>query len=354
MGPGGTERVVSAMANHWAEVGRAIRLVNMSECDDDFYPVDPRVERVGLGLLSPSSGSLDAFAANARRVIRLRRAILGGRPDAVISFGDTTNCLTLLAALGTTLPVVVSERSDPRRLPIGRSWATLRRWLYPLACAVVVQTDRVAPWARELVPEASVHVIPNFVQAPARSVGAAPRPDGRRRVTAVGRLSDEKGFDLLLRAFARCVPRHTEWSLVIAGEGPNRAQLEAQAAEADLASRVHLPGLVRDLDALLASSDLFVLSSRFEGFPNALLEAMSAGVAPIAFDCDSGPATIIRNGLDGVLVRAGDVDGLAREMDRLMRDDAERARLGREARAVRERFALPMIVQCWERLVDDA
>jgi glycosyltransferase involved in cell wall biosynthesis len=139
---------------------------------------------------------------------------------------------------------------------------------------------------------------------------------------------------------------------VIAGEGPRRRELEAQVAEADVTDRVRLPGRVRDTELLLADSDLFILSSRFEGFPNVLLEAMAVGLPTIAFDCDSGPATIIRTGTDGVLVPAEDVDGLAREMNRLMGDDSGRIRLGREAEAVIERFSLPRIMHLWESVAD--
>ena len=171
-------------------------------------------------------------------------------------------------------------------------------------------------------------------------------------MVAMGRLDDQKGFDILIRAFARCAPGHPDWSLVIAGEGARRRDLEAQVAEADVADRVRLPGLVRDTESLLATSDLFILSSRYEGFPNVLLEAMAVGLPTIAFDCDSGPAEIIRVGVDGVLVPPGDDDGLALAMNRLMGDDSERIRLGREAEAVTERFGHTRIMQLWESMTD--
>jgi glycosyltransferase involved in cell wall biosynthesis len=349
---GGTQRILSMMANHWAATGRSVRLLTLSSAASDFYVLDPRVDRVGLDLIDRSSSVWGAILANATRVATLRRAMLAGRPDCVISFGDTSNCLALLATLGTDVKVIVAERSDPRRLPIGTSWAVLRRRLYPRAHAVVVQTDRVVPWTQGFVPANRIRVIPNFVRAPRLHASLSSRPSAARQVVALGRLSDEKGFDVLIRAFARCAPDQPQWSLVIAGEGARRRDLEAQVAEAGVADRVRLPGRVRDTETLLAASDLFVLSSRFEGFPNALLEAMSVGLPTIAFDCDSGPAAIIRTGLDGVLVPAGDIDALAREMNRLMGDDSERIRLGREAEAVTHRFGLTGIMQLWESLAD--
>ena len=349
---GGTQRILSMMANHWAASGRSVRLLTLASAASDFYVLDPRVDRVGLDLIDRSSGVWGAIIANTTRLTTLRRYILAGRPDCVISFGDASNCLGLLATLGTQVKVIVSERSDPRRLPIGTSWAVLRRWLYPRAHAVVVQTDRVVPWAQGFVPATRIHVIPNFVRAPRLEALLSSRPSAARQVVALGRLSDEKGFDVLIRAFAQCAAGHPHWSLLIAGEGARRRNLEAEAAEAGVADRVRLPGRVRDTESLLAASDLFVLSSYYEGFPNALLEAMSVGLPSIAFDCDSGPAAIIRRGLDGVLVPVGDIDALAREMNRLMGDDVERTRLGREAEAVTQRFGPTRIMPLWEALAD--
>jgi glycosyltransferase involved in cell wall biosynthesis len=352
MDAGGTQRVLSMMANHWVANGRSVLILTLSSTSSDFFVLDPRVDRVGLDLIGPSSGVWGAITANATRLKALRRAMLAGQHDSVISFGDTVNCLALLATRGTNLKLIVSERNDPRRLPIGTSWAMLRRLLYPRAHAVVVQTDRVVPWARGFVPANRIRVIPNFVRTPLLRASLSSRPSAARQVVAVGRLDDQKGFDILIRAFARCAPGHPRWSLVIAGEGPRRRELEAQVAEADVTDRVRLPGRVRDTELLLADSDLFILSSRFEGFPNVLLEAMAVGLPTIAFDCDSGPATIIRTGTDGVLVPAEDVDGLAREMNRLMGDDSGRIRLGREAEAVIERFSLPRIMHLWESVAD--
>ena len=349
---GGTERVLSMMANHWVANGRCVRLLTLSSTSSDFYVLDPRVDRVGLDLIGLSSGVRTAITANATRLKALRRAMLAGEPDCIFSFGDTANCLALLANLGTGIKLTVSERNDPRRLPIGASWAIIRRLLYPRAHAVVVQTNRVVPWARRFVPASRVRVIPNFVRASRLRASLSSRPSAARQMVALGRLEDQKGFDILIRAFARCAPGHPDWRLVIAGEGSRRRELEAQVAEADVADRVRLPGRVRDTESLLAASDLFILSSRYEGFPNALLEAMAVGLPTIAFDCDSGPAEIIRTGMDGVLVPAGNDDGLALEMNRLMGDDSERIRLGLEAEAVTQRFSLTRIMQLWESLAD--
>jgi glycosyltransferase involved in cell wall biosynthesis len=166
-------------------------------------------------------------------------------------------------------------------------------------------------------------------------------------------LEPQKQFDYLLRAFARCSSRHAEWSLAIIGEGSERKNLEQIAVELGIADRVRWLGVVAQPERVLLEASIFVLSSRYEGFPNALLEAMSSGLAAVSFDCPSGPAEIIRHEIDGLLVPPQDLEGLAAALDRLMADEVLRERLGRRATEVSERFALKSVAGLWEELIRD-
>jgi glycosyltransferase involved in cell wall biosynthesis len=348
LGGGGAERIVSGLAMRWARLGLDVSVVTLGSRTTDAYDLDPRVRRVTLDLVRPSRHAVEGLVQASRRIGALRRALVSLRPDVIVSFMTSTNVLVLLAAIGKRPRVFVCERTDPRRERVGPYWAALRRLLYPLAAGIVVQTESVSAWARAM--SSRVHVIPNFVERPA--VTAAPGKDrGPRRLIAFGRLSPEKGFDLLIDAFARIADRHPDWSLTILGEGPERPALEALVTTLRMQGRISLPGRVSDPTPHLAASHAFALPSRHEGFPNALLEAMAAGLPVVAFDCLSGPGEIVVHEQNGLLVAAGDVTGLAAALARLMRDPAERVRMGKNATDIAVALSPESVLGRWNELV---
>lgn len=345
---------MSLMANYWSAKGKKITLITIDSETTDFYALSPEIKRVALGLMAASGHPREAVRNNLRRLRRLRQEIRVSRPDAVISFMDRVNVLTLLASYGLDVPVVVSERTDATQHRIGRLWAGLRRLLYPRAHAVVVQSDNMRRWAEAFVRKEKVYVLPNPIASPVFTSREAPLLEPYPRMVAMGRLGPEKGFDLLIRAFARCAAEHREWVLVILGEGDERERLSGLAGDLGITDRVLLPGRVQEPAAILRFADLFVLSSRYEGFPNVLLEAMACGLPVVGFDCPSGPREIIRDGVDGVLVPPEDVAALAMAMDRLMSDEAERKRMASRAVEVTERFGMEKVMGIWEAVLSQA
>jgi GalNAc-alpha-(1->4)-GalNAc-alpha-(1->3)-diNAcBac-PP-undecaprenol alpha-1,4-N-acetyl-D-galactosaminyltransferase len=351
---GGAERVVARMANHWAARGDAVTVITLSSTASDTYSLDPAVTRVPLDLMRESRGPLRALFNNWTRVSSVKDAIRRSRPDTVISFTDRMNVVTLLACRSLGVDTVVSERIDPSQQPFGFPWSWMRRRFYSWARALVVQTDAVRRQMEPVMNGRPIYVIPNAVDAPARDQPARePRqaPDGLH-LAAMGRLASQKGFDLLIEAFAQAASDQPRWSLTILGEGPERRRLEELIHARGLEPRVRLPGWVADPSAVLRGCDAFVLSSRFEGFPNALLEAMALGLPAISFDCPSGPADIIRHEVDGLLVPFGNVPALAAAIRRLLSDAQLRDRLGAEAAYVVERFSSERYYARWDAVLD--
>jgi glycosyltransferase involved in cell wall biosynthesis len=357
LGAGGAERVLSTLANRWAAEGHSVTLVTLSGAGDDFYRLDGSIERVGLGVTGVSRRPRDAVIQNIRRIRALREAIAASRPDVVVSFLNTVNVLTLMATARLGVPTIVSERIDPRAHAVGRAWSLLRAHAYSRAFAVVAQTRPVAEWMSGTMRLRRCVVIPNPISPALLTRVDEDRECAKgtpRVVMAMGRLVEQKGFDLLIEAFASGGPREYGWRLVIIGDGPGRGTLEKLAVTAGVRDIVEFAGRVDRPEALLGTADMFVLSSRYEGFPNALLEAMAFGIACVAFDCRSGPADIIRDGVDGVLVPPENVAALSAAMRALMGDDVARARLGSVALEVRQRFSVDRVGAQWDALIDDA
>lgn len=351
LGGGGAERVMSLLANAWAARGDAITLITLAPDSRDTYALDPQVRRVALDVAGNSAHVLAALAHNLVRIRALRRAIVACQPDAVISFIAESNVRVLLAVAGLRVPVIVSERTFLNGHHMRGIWRRLRRWSYPRAAAIVAQTRRCADDLESLVRR-RVEVIANPVSLDPAAPGEPPRDAARARtLLAVGRLAPEKGFDLLIDAFAEIAAQHRDWRLLILGEGPLRAELARAVHARGLDARITLPGFDPHIRAAMRGADLFVLSSRYEGFPNALLEAMTEGLACVSFDCDAGPRELIEQRVNGWLVPPGDAHALAAALDTLMRDAGARARLGQQARAISHAYSLPGILAQWNALL---
>jgi glycosyltransferase involved in cell wall biosynthesis len=342
---------MSTMANHWAACGRPVTLLTMTGADQPpFYPLSPEVDLRPLGLASPSGSPLTALLNNLRRLWGLRRAIEATRPDLVISFLDNTNVVTLLATRGLGVPVIVAEHTDPGLKRMHPVWNTLRRVTYPQAARLVVLTDSSKRFFPASI-QAKTLIIPNPIQVDPGKPPSEHEP--RRTLVSMGRFGPEKGFDLLIDAFARIAADLPEWDLVIWGDGALRPELEAQRARLGLAGRVQLPGRTTTPHTELRAADLYALSSRREGFPMALAEAMACGLPAVAFDLPSGPRDIMRDGIDGVLVPNGDVPALADALASLMRDVERRAAMAVAAPEVLDRFGVEQVMAIWDDLVRD-
>ena len=334
LGTGGAERVAQVLCNQWANRGHGVHLVTFeAPGTPSIYPLESAITRHQLDLLRESAGIIDSLARNVHRIRSIRRTLGEIEPDVAVAFATETNILAILASVGRPWPVVISERIHPGHHRIGRPYSILRTFTYPFAEDVVVQTKEIASWMKEHV---GIHarIVPNPVD-PRRFArrGTARSHDCAdvKRLVAVGRLDPQKGFDVLLDAFARIADKHSSWTLTIFGEGPERAALQDQAARLGIAERVSFPGRVDDIPAKLAETDLFVHSARYEGYPNVVIEALAAECCVVATDCPGGTRELLRDGRYGILVPPDDRDHLAQALGRLMADEAERVRLAGEA-----------------------
>lgn len=356
---GGAERVTSTLASHWVSKGWEVSVVSLVASGSDAYELDPGVRRVILDLGAESGNIFAAIAHNLRRARALREVILQVKPDIAIAMESRANILLPLAARGMRdLRIIGSERTYPPRSPLGSIWQHLRQKTYGKLDAVVALTRECADWLKQHTNATRVPVIPNpagwplAAHVPVVDPAAFCRP-GRKIVLAAGRLIREKNIGAMITAFAAASRRNDDWDLIIAGDGALRTALERQVNEAGLDGRVMFTGRVGNLGDWYRHANLYAMTSEYEGFPNTLAEAMAHGVPAIAFDCETGPRDIIRQGVDGFLVPPGDLAGLQHAMEKMMSDDGLREAFAQRAVEARERFSLIKISSLWEELFDE-
>lgn len=344
---GGAERVVSLIGNTWQRSGRRITIVTFdSDEQASFHPFVPGVTMCRLGIPAARGGRVAALRTLVRRVRALRSALRASEPDVIISFLTKINVLTLLASLFTPWRVVISERNNPQRQEKSRIWNGMLALLSWRAAAIVMQTE-ASLTCLDARRRRRATVIGNPIE-----LGPLDRRDHDGFVLATaGRLTHQKGFDMLIDAFARVAPRHPGWRLIIWGDGELRASLHRQVRAARLDTRILMPGSSANPEQWVANADAFVSSSRYEGFCNALGEAMAGGLAVASFDCDFGASEMIRHDVDGLLVPVDDVAALAAALDRLMGQPGLRDRLGQAAKVSMRRYDRDVIIGQWDRLV---
>jgi glycosyltransferase involved in cell wall biosynthesis len=334
------------MAAYWAQAGHEVHVVALrADEKGPTYTFPPSVRIHRLQLVMEHNPILDV--RHLKRLWRLRRLLLKLRPSAVVSFIDKLNVAVLLSLKGTRIPVVATEHLVPWKNELGPIWERLRAALYPGALAVRSPTATMTDWFKR-------RYAGNYLTLPypGHRHPASEAPEERSRVIfSAGRLAREKGFDLLVSAFAEVSGRRSDWRLEIAGEGPEREGLTNQIRRFGLESRVCLPGHVSDVGARMRSAELFVLSSRHEAYPMVLCEAMAAGVAIIASDCPTGPRSMIEDGENGLLVPTEDTTALQSAIMQLIDDTPRRRRLGAAAQVKAPQLSVDFVMRDWDQLL---
>jgi len=348
---GGAERVACTLANAWSAEGNKVTILTFEAYGAlSAYPLSHLIEVKRLNLLNPVKNKIGAFKRFLDSVLIIRANIRDLQPTVVVSFIDEVNVRTIIACKGLNVPVFISERVHPGYFRISWFWNLLRRLVYRYADALIVQTKSIELWCKERF-STTTYIIPNPITPTKKRLSCDSRE--RRTIAAAGRLMHQKGFDLLIDAFAQLASSFLLWDLVIYGEGEELHTLETLIRVRGLEGRVRLLGWQSQLDEALAEVDIFCLSSRFEGFPNVLCEAMRLGLAVVATDCPSGPADIITNGKDGILVEVGSDTELAQGLRQVMENESLRCALGGNAKMIGQRYSTEKILILWKECFDN-
>jgi glycosyltransferase involved in cell wall biosynthesis len=379
-GHGGVPRTSLNLAKQLAERGHEVEVVSVVQRRaESFFPVDERVRLTVLDDQRPGRDDLRRFLRPRRKRLQSQPSRLvpvrpdsqkPGRPGGDAKLSRWTDLLLERKLRGLSAGVVIATRPNlavavARWAPEGVlrlaqehiSFQGRSPWVRKALQEVAGDLDAVLTlteedrelWRRSLAGTSTlVEAIPN---ASPFDVGG-PAPLESRTVIAAGRLSHQKGFDRLIPAFAKVAQKFPDWQLHIYGAGPDERALKRAVRANDLTGTVVLKGLVPGLEEAFRNASIYAMSSRFEGLPMVLLEAMSQGLPIVSFDCPEGPRQLVTDGVNGLLVPDGDVDALADALLRLIADPAERRRMGLAALDRAQGYTADAVVARWEALFE--
>ena len=347
---GGVERMAIKLMNAMVDRGHEVFLFTWDEGEAQaYYPMREAIRWCRLSMGNP--GSKASFSLRLQRMRQFRQITISQRPHVVIAFQHGPFLFTALSLLGNRIPVILAERNAPDRFDHTR--AGRYRWIIfqtmRLAKSIVVQSEKYIQ-RYPVYLRARIAAIPNPVYG--ADGYATPDADRKQRtLLSVGRLSYQKNFAVLIKAFARISDEYPDWRLRIVGEGEERPALETLADELGIKQRVFLDGSTHTVSAEYRAADVFCLPSRWEGFPNALAEAMAHGLPTVAFRQCGGVDELIMPGHNGQLAEGNDnPDTLSRTMKTLMEDSVARGRLGKEAKRIVEKYEPGKVFDNWEWL----
>jgi GalNAc-alpha-(1->4)-GalNAc-alpha-(1->3)-diNAcBac-PP-undecaprenol alpha-1,4-N-acetyl-D-galactosaminyltransferase len=340
---GGIERAMSTLANKFAEKGYQIHYVTLLPLDN-FFKLDEAIIVYKPNYYFSRKMTIYEYLNFYINLFNpfgyIRKTVKYIQPDVVLSFCEAFPIVSI-ALTGIKIPYFISKRTSPIFKPgLINYIINCVAFILHRPKAAIMQTQTAAKM-KEFYWGSSIVVIPNV----ARQIIEYKIEKKNNWILGIGRLHNEKGFDRLIISFS--LLKNDDWELVIAGSGDELENLKKIAINNGVANRVHFLGRVENIDELLAKCKIFVLSSRREGFPNALCEAMAAGIPPISFDILAGPSDIIENGKNGFLVKDGDVVELSNKIDFLIKNEAIYQMISNEAKKIKDKYSIDEISQLY-------
>ena len=341
---GGAEKVLTMLANHYAEKGYTVEIVML---------LGSGVEREHFHLLREVSvRDLSISGSYLRNIfpwlIRIRRYIKGYRPDAIISFIGRINALVLSAAFGLKIPTIISERSDPRHDGRSRVMLTYCNWVYHLADGIVFQTSYQRDCFSKTLRDRSL-IIPNPIKVLPLPIEGI----NNRLVVTTGRLHEAKNQLMLIRAMALVRKSVPDAICEIYGDGEMKERLQAEINCLDLKNTVSLAGKKANITDYVSKCGVFVMSSDYEGLSNSIMEAMMLGKVCISTDYP-GVEDLIENEVNGIIVPRGDVNEMARRIVEVIYDkDNRNETLRKNARNKMISYDESSVLSKWDSVLGD-
>ncbi len=355
MASGGAERVVSILSNNLI-FQYDVYIITNTKINQDFYLLNENINRFTLNLNSKSNSIISALFNNFRRIVGLRKIIKQIGPCTLIGFSSISSISIIFASFGLKkINLIGSERTYPPGQPLNFYWEFLRKHFYYKLDYLVTQTETTSRWIKVNTNSKKISIIHNPIELDSSNFSYNPyeKQLNCKIILAVGRLIDLKQFDLLIISFSNLKKKNKDLKLYIVGEGEARIKLEKLIEKLNLTNDVFLVGRKKDIINWYHYSDIFVLTSKVEGFPNSLLEAMYLGKAVISFNCLSGPSELIINNKNGILIEQNDWNSLEVNLHNLLSDNSLRIKLGNTAKKDSQKFNVSQIIKFWIKLIEN-
>lgn len=341
LGSGGAERVVSLLANRMYEDGHDIQIVCL-KYNDVYYTLHDKIKVVA---------ATEHASNRIMELFWLRKYIQKEKPDVVIPFTEGVYCFTILALLGTRIPIIASERLDPAAMSLPRK--ILKRLLLPYADWLVVQTESIKAYFPKRIQK-KTSVIYNPVNDEAFEnpcMDSRVQSSKQNRIISVARLYPQKNQKMMIEAFAKIADEFPDWQLVIFGEGPLRSSLELIVKSLQLDGRVLLPGRTEHVVEELRKSKIFCLSSDYEGMSNSMIEAICVGL-PIVTTNVSGVKELVDDNINGFVVECGDIDRMCSALSTLMGNESLMNCFAQKSFERRRLFQMDVVNNKWNSLIN--
>lgn len=342
---GGSERVMVNLAEFFHKNRYEVILVTQYKQDVE-YDISPEIRRV---YSEPAEHELQGGRIHnfCVRFKTLRNIWKAYKPDIILAFLGKNNLMAIATSMFLPSKVAVSVRGEPTMEYEGKLLQFLAKSMFGLADGVVLQTERAKLFFPKWVQK-KAKILPN----PMNPQFLNKRYTGVRedKIVAVGRLDENKNHAMLIHAFARIVAEYPNMKLVIYGEGRSREMLENLVREKELEDRIELPGSITNVAEHIANARIFTLTSNTEGMPNSLMEAMALGLPVIATDCPcGGPATLIENDVNGILVPVGDAYALADAFRKILSSQEYADKLGENAYEITKKLSPDKVNSEWKK-----
>lgn len=332
---GGAERVLTTLANYWSEKGWDVTILAILSHDKNFYKLHKNIKLISLDMRYKNS-----LLNTLWYLYGIRKIVKRVNPNYVVSFISGMNIFTLISLIGLKKKIVISERNYFDVLK-SKLWRRLRRITYPLTNGLVVLSEddyNHYTYVKNKKIIFNPLKIENLLDCKFELK--------EKLIIAVGTLTQQKGFDRLIRSLADI--EMLDWRVEIIGEGPKREELTALIKELNLEKTIFLIGRKSNIYDYYQKASIFVLSSHWEGFPNVLSEAMAHGCSCIAFNCKTGPSSIIEHEKNGYLVEDGNTEELQSRIVEVMKSRDLRQKFFVNALTIREKLKVDIIVREWE------